>query len=272
MKNYFEYEHFRDIQKYPTCWKSENDWCSPHFHSSIELVYVEKGELTAILNGEALEVTAGELLIVPSYTMHTYQTEAYSVSYVYIIPLDTVPSLKSFLHKKTFPHYILNDAQILAEIIHCMKMAEMTTRESPGKYDQNIIKGYTYVILGIIIKYIGLIDIPENKIASKAQDILVYLQEHFLEPITLENVSSHFGYSKSRFSHIFNQYFGCKLIEYINGLRCYYALELMKENQHTVTEIALTSGFDSTRTFYRAFQKIFAKSPKKYIETMVPSN
>jgi len=271
MKNYFEYEHFRDVQKYPTCWKSEDDWCSPHFHSSIELVYVDRGVLTAILNGETLKITSGQLLIVPSYTMHTYQTEVSSTSYVYIIPLDTVPTLKAILHKKTFPHYTLEDAQILPEIIHCMNMVTMTTIETPGMYEQNIIKGYTYVVLGIIIKYVGLVDVPENKIASKAQDILLYLQEHYLESISLESVASHFGYSKSRFSHIFNQYFGCKLIEYINGLRCYYALELMKDNKQTVTEIALASGFENTRTFYRAFQKIFGKSPKKHIETMVIS-
>jgi len=266
MKNHYEYEHFRDIQQYPTCWASENDWCSPHFHSSIELVYVDTGVLTAILNGETLEITAGQLLIVPSYTMHTYQTKLFSVSYVYIIPLATIPTLKSVLHKKTFLHYILNDSQILPEIIHCMKTVKMMTKESPGLYDQNIIKGYTYVVLGMIIKYVGLIDVPDNKIASKAQDILLYLQEHYLEPLSLECVAGYFGYSKSRFSHIFNQYFGCKLIEYINGLRCYYALELMKDKKHTVTEIALASGFDSTRTFYRAFHKIFGEAPKKYIE------
>ena len=132
-------------------------------------------------------------MIVPSYTVHIYQTKLFSVSYIYAIPLNTVPTLKSILYKKTFPDYVLRDPQILPEIIHCMKTVKTISNGVPDIYDQTIIKGYTYAFLGMIIKHTGLIDIPENKIASKAQDILLYLQEHYLETISLESVADYFG-------------------------------------------------------------------------------
>jgi AraC-like DNA-binding protein len=52
-------------------------------------------------------------------------------------------------------------------------------------------------------------------------------------------------------------------VEYINGLRCRHALELLREKNTTITDIALASGFDSTRTFYRAFQRCFGCTPNE---------
>lgn len=103
---------------------------------------------------------------------------------------------------------------------------------------------------------------------SRIEEILMYLQEHYLEPCCLEDIATYFGYSKSRFSHIFNQYFGCRLVEYINGLRCCYALELIKEKKLSILEVAYESGFESTRTFYRAFQNYYGLTPRKYVSEL----
>jgi AraC-like DNA-binding protein len=264
-----------------------NDYCLPHFHSSIEIVYVISGEIKATLNGQLFNVKQKDFLIVPSYTIHAYTTEVSSKSYIFTIPLDTISSFKSILSKKTFASLLVENPHYCKELIHCLDsictLSELSIIVDDSKEDtsyfvdanlpndmdsllhENTVKGYTYVILGLLIKQVGLIDIQNAKITSLAQDILIYLQDNYLKLLSLEDISDRFGYSKSRFSHIFNQYFGCKLVEYINGLRCRYALELLQEKSTTITEIALASGFDSTRTFYRAFQKCFGCTPSQYL-------
>lgn len=276
--NNFMYEYNRDNKKSPLCWKSINDNCLPHFHSSIEIIYVTSGEIKASLNGQVYVVKQMDFLIVPSYTIHIYTTELSSSSYVFTIPLDTIPSFKATFYKKTFASLLIENPQYGKELKHCLDAIcalPCNTRNLYNKCDlpndsyspvqENIVKGYTYVFLGILVDHIGLIDIPNIKITSLTQEILNYLQDNYLKLVSLEEISEHFGYSKSRFSHIFNEYFGCKLIEYINGLRCRYALELLQEKRATTTDIALASGFDSTRTFYRAFQKCFGCTPSEYL-------
>lgn len=286
----FSYEYYRDHQLLPLCWKSLNDCCLPHFHSSIEIVYVASGEINANLNGQFYCVKEKNFLLVPSYTIHSYTTEFSSKSYIFTIPIDAISSYKSIFYKKTFASLLIESSDYSMELLHCMEAIctlsglSITGRLSetedvttcypaairlPGDMNsllhENTIKGYTYVFLGLLIKQVGLSDIPNTKISTLAQDILIYLQDNYLTVLTLDDISNHFGYSKSRFSHIFNEYFGCKLIEYINGLRCRHALELLLEKKTTITEIALASGFDSTRTFYRAFQKSFGCTPSQYL-------
>lgn len=286
----FSYEYNRDYQLLPLCWKSINNFCLPHFHSSMEIIYVISGEIKANLNGQSYIVKETNFLIVPSYTIHTYTTEISSIMYIFTIPLDAISTYKSTFFKKTFASLLVENSYCCMELLHCMEAicklsnlgvfrrgkAEdatscyLTAICLPGDMNsllkENVIKGYTNVFLGLLIQQVGLIDIPNTKISSLAQEILIYLQDNYLTALSLYDISNHFGYSKSRFSHIFNEYFGCKLIEYINGLRCRFALELLLEKKTTVTDIALASGFDSTRTFYRAFQKCFGCTPSQYLE------
>ncbi len=266
MQNYFCYEYSRDIRKRPVCWKAENNTCGAHFHSSIEFVYVTSGETKAILNGQVFYVKKNQFLIVPSYAIHTYTAEQHSSSYVLTVPLDAIPSYKSVLSKKTFAYLLVEEPSLNKELKHCLDAICSLSSDTDSLNQFNIVKGYTYVFLGFLINHVGLVDISSSKILPLAQDILIYLQNNYLQPLSLEEIAEHFGYSKSRFSHIFNSYFGCALVNYINGLRCRYALELMKEKNNTITEIALASGFESTRTFYRAFKKCFGSTPTGYDE------
>lgn len=269
MRDYFWYEYSRDANILPCCWKTTNDHCLPHFHSSIEIVYVSQGELTATLNGQVLLVQEKHFIVVPSHTIHHYETTAFSSSIVLVFPVDFIPSYKPIFRMKTFASYIAHNSKLHHEMLHCLNSILKSLEIETPPYHKNITKGYIYVLLGLLIDCTGLITIPNNKMTSLAQEILLYLQDHYLNPITLEDTSKYFGYSKSRFSHIFNEYFGCPLIRYINSLRCQHALELIKEKKNSITDIALASGFESTRTFYRAFHNCFGITPQQAADITV---
>jgi AraC-like DNA-binding protein len=261
----FSYEYKRDTNNEILCWKVDNNAFWPHFHSSIEIIHVTSGELKVTLNSQVYLVRQDDFLIIPSYYIHSYATDTQSSAYILLIPLDAIPSYKSTLSKKTFASLLVEKPPNQEELKHCLEAlctALETLKQTAG---DNVIKGYTYVFLGLLIHQAGLVDITDTKMISLAQEILIYLQDNYLKPLKLDEIAKHFGYSKSRFSHIFNEYFNCKLIEYMNGLRCRHAIELLEDKNTTITDIAFASGFDSTRTFYRAFFKSFGCTPNYYI-------
>lgn len=265
MKNIFSYEYSRDNYNQIACWKAENNNCLPHFHSSIEMLYVTDGELKITLNGQVCQVRQNNFLIIPSYFIHSYATDSCSSAYILIVPLDSVPSYKNTLSKKTFATLLVENIPWEKELQHCLDALCNLSSNTGLPAMETVLKGYVYVILGHLINYVGLVDKKDTKMISLAQEILIYLQENYLRPQKLNDIAGHFGYSSSRFSHIFNEFFDCKLVEYINGLRCRHALKLLREKNATITEIALASGFDSTRTFYRAFQKCFGCTPNEAV-------
>lgn len=257
---YGDYEMNRDNDKYPLIWAVKDNSCHPHFHSSIEIVYITDGILKAMINDRSYTVHKNQILISSSYMVHSYSTESYSDSIVLIIPLDFTPSNRT-LAKKVFSRCVYDAKDDDGELLHCIKriLADMDS----GNGNSNIVKGYIYVILGILIDRVGLTEICEDESSNLTKDILVYLQDNFLNKLSLETLAQKFGYSKSRFSHIFNSRFGCGISEYIDLLRCRHAAEMLS-NSAALVDVALDSGFESIRTFYRCFKRCYGTTPSNY--------
>lgn len=255
------YEHSRDSDKYPVCWRTLNDRCMPHFHSSMEFVYVTDGELKASLNGKSYTVKKGQILISPSYTLHYYSTERYSDSIVLIVPLDFIAYYNKIFSQKVFSSWLCSDSAD-GEILHCMRKLE-AEGENDCIANANIARGYIYIILATLIDRVGLVDVPGGQNRYLTRDILVYLQNNYLGSVSLELLAAHFGYSKSRFSHIFNDSFGCSLKEYVNSLRCRHAAGLLVQGTPMI-DVAMSSGFECIRTFYRRFKQCFGVTPTQY--------
>lgn len=260
------YEHARDNYKYPSCWSVKNNSCLPHFHSSIELVYLVDGEQKSNINSGVYTVLKDQLSISSSYMVHSYSTESYSDSIILIVPLDFIPSYRSILSKKAFSQCVYDTKDDEGELLHCMERI-LSEMESDQKSSLTIIKGYIYVILGMLIERVGLADMNEDESSSLTKDILIYLQDNYLEKLSLEMLAQKFGYSKSRFSHIFNKRFGCGISEYIDTMRCRHAA-VMLSNSSTLIDAALNSGFESMRTFYRCFKRCFGVTPSDYRDSL----
>ncbi len=259
------YEHSRDVEKTPSCWRSVNNTCFPHFHSCVEITYVTEGSLDYVLNGHGGTARAGQVIVAPSYTVHYFNTPQSSGSIVLTVPLDYVPSFRKLIARRTFCRLIWDDPDPQSELLHSLeKLTELCTMKG-GNPPELRTKGYLYTVLGILTDCLGLTENEEGTDAFLARDILQYLDQHYRFDVTLETLAARFGYSKSRFSHLFHAYFGCGIPEYINTLRCRSAALLLTQESASLTSAAMNSGFESMRTFYRSFKKSFGISPSEYL-------
>ena len=252
------YEHQRDDMLTTTCWRKRNDFCAPHFHSSIELVYTLSGCLSATVDGQIIELTEGQLLLNSSYTIHSYSTERDAETVIVIIPLPFVPTLQRKLAQHAFASHVYEDTD--GELRRLLTMMHDHWEDSC----EATRKGYSYLLLGLLIDRVGLVEARGSENTGLIKDILIYLQQHYTGDISMQQLARHFGYSKSRFSHLFNEQLGCTLAEYVNSLRCQHASQLLLETNQPVMDIALQVGFECVRTFYRAFKRYYGVTPSQY--------
>lgn len=91
-----------------------------------------------------------------------------------------------------------------------------------------------------------------------------YINQHYQENITLEQVASTSGFSKFHFTRIFKQCMDMTFYEYLNQKRITKAEELLYTTVLSITEIALNSGFSSISAFNRTFKSIKGCSPSEY--------
>lgn len=257
------YELERDDMQTADCFTRTHAGFPAHFHSSIELVYVHSGIMTAIIDGQNYRVPANHLVISSSYSVHVYSTEEgeENEESVIIIPMSNIPSLQKILNKKSFKD-VIYDATNDEEIRAIFQLVPKHWRE----YNHETIKGISYVLMGLLISRVGLCDHPGNQKSNLMRDVLVYLQNNYQQPIRMEHLARHFGYSKSRFSRLFHDHLGCSMIEYLSAIRCRQAALLLLESDMTMLDIALAVGFECLRTFYRAFKNSYQMTPTQYIK------
>lgn len=256
------YEQARDGMAETSCFRSKNNSCLAHFHSSIELVYVLEGTLSAVLDGQRHDVSKGGLLITSGYAVHRYFTEHASDAIFIIIPLSFVPALEKSLANKRFKSPIYREEtgelSVLIPLIH--KRWESLGLEAR--------RGFSQLVLGMLTDRVGLDAVPSQAPAGLMRSMLVYLQENCAGRIPMDQVAHHFGYSRSRLSHLFRDNFGCSYTEYTNSLRCRRAAQLLTNSDLGQLEVSLATGFECIRTFYRAFRKCYGMTPRQYARSL----
>lgn len=97
-----------------------------------------------------------------------------------------------------------------------------------------------------------------------ANMLLVYLEGHFREEITLSQLSTQFRSSPSHLSRIFKKRIGIGIIEYINHLRIEAACKLLRTTDWTASQIALDVGYEEIPYFFRRFRRELRTSPLEY--------
>lgn len=93
---------------------------------------------------------------------------------------------------------------------------------------------------------------------------LSYINEHFRESITIEQLAEASHLSKSYFMSCFKNAAGVGAIEYINQIRVKAVCERLRAGGGNISEIAFECGFANLANFNRQFKRQVGASPKEY--------
>lgn len=95
-------------------------------------------------------------------------------------------------------------------------------------------------------------------------------QQLFLDPEFSREKFIRLGLiNKNKVGQLLQQYANTNLNGYINNLRLEYALELIRTQPDVpVKAVAIDSGFNNARTFYRLFQAKYGKTPAEYKDSL----
>ncbi len=233
-----------------------------HFHSQIELYFVDEGEMEIYVNNKGKVVHEGEMSVALSYDAHSYKTPSHSKSSVFIIPIYMCEEFVKAIEHKRVTNPFITDKIVVSKIKSLVKEIDFTAT------NEIKLTGYIYLILGLVMENIGFEPSQELLNPDLSSKILFYINENFTKDISLSSLASEFGYSESYLSRYFKSYFNISLNQYITIIRLKNALMLMHEKKNTLTYCAFESGFGSMRTFYRVFSEEFGCSPKEYMKKM----
>lgn len=263
MEAYFEI--VREFDKKVSFIINKNADCSAHFHSNIEIFYVVSGCIDATVRGIQRKLTAGDIAIAGSYEPHSFSTVGSSELHVWLFPAEMVPAFISLTNDKMLAQPFLSKRPRTQELV-----ANMTQlRKYVDAENSMTAKGYMYAILGILQEELGF----SSKNSYKQSDILIqkilmYIEAHYREELTLTEISRHFGYNKDYISKIINHHIHCGFNRYINVLRARNARNLIENSDKSLDEICFLSGFGCMKSFRRAFSDYYDQTPRDYQKSL----
>lgn len=111
--------------------------------------------------------------------------------------------------------------------------------------------------------YLDFFEEGNRKSVTPIDLAISFMENHFSEKISLEDIASFSGISVSGLCHKFKKAYGKTVIEHLLSLRLEWARGYLEANPSSLTkDVARLSGFDDTSYFCHAFKKKYKKSPR----------
>lgn len=95
-----------------------------------------------------------------------------------------------------------------------------------------------------------------------------YIQEHYSEPVTLNEVAENIYVSTFYISRMFKKELGKSFVDYLNDVRIEKAKELLKDIKYKTYEVAEIVGISDPHYFSKLFKKYSGMTPSEYRETI----
>jgi AraC-like DNA-binding protein len=249
-----------------------------HWHDELELIYVKKGAGIVTVDFREYHVKAPCLLLILPRQLHSIeQKDTLSIEYEniifhpslllsrqadvtatdFLLPLIdgqiTVPTLFT----PVYPYY----TDVIAPIDACDEIGK--TR--PQGYEL-FIKSQLYYFFFILNNRCRNLTAPKSnyKALEKMKLVLKYIENNYMEKITIAEIAATVDFSESHFMRYFKETMGVSFVGYLKDYRLTMAARLLTSSDSSVLDIAAEVGFDNLSYFNRAFKEKYQMTPRQF--------
>lgn len=250
-----------------------------HWHEEMELIVIKKGQGTVSVDFHTETVSAGDIVLIFPGQLHSIeQQDSFHMEYENILFLPSLcisgeddlcaarfimPLMNREILTETFLTPVLT---WYGEASGCIAAIDTLCAAHPEGY-QLALKSQLFQFFYLLIsnqKNRDSLSVPKKKSLQKLKTILKYIEEHYAEPLSVEQMASVSYYSKSHFMKFFKNCMGNSFIDYLNDYRLSIAARLLITTDDAVLDIAQDTGFENLSYFNRLFKRKYQKTPTQY--------
>lgn len=172
----------------------------------------------------------------------------------------------SFQNKLRSIHIIrLNDNPDLAQNVITYLEHMLSVEKKENAFHGVEIRIHLYEMFMTLCQHINIVSSSGlTKSMDKMSLACNFITENCNQPLTLDDVAAHLGFSPCYFSRVFKQTTGVNFVEYMALQRVRRAESLLADSNLSITEVAYRSGFKSISTFNRVFRQTKGCPPSDY--------
>lgn len=238
--------------------------CARHLHYNIEIAFLYSGKTDVSVDNESIALAeGGDVILVFPNQIHCFSTKISERHILIMADPQILPEFSSLftdhLPKSNIIKGAANDPELRALI---EKISELSTH-SNEPYKDIILRGYLLSFLGMLFDKTEFKKINAEDIHAIGS-VMNYCIKHYAENLSLDVLERKLHINKYYISHIMNQKLNMGFNDYVNSIRISSACKKLTESNLPITEISEAVGFNTVRTFNRAFAKHMGMSPRDY--------
>lgn len=263
--------------------KSYLNWIRWHWHEEMELLIIDQGMAVVSTDDDTYHIKPGQGLIINQNIMHCIHAQnqgnctfhslvfhpdfifGHKSSYLqtqYLLPIQNYRQFKAFPLDGSAPwhEHMLRTLKEIIEINMTKNFGyEITT------------KGYLCLFWAELIRQLPQ---PETAFVprtspdeQRVKEAMLYIRMHHAKPLTLKEIADSIHVSKSECCRCFSRTLQMSPFEYLMKYRIYESAKKLKDPKEkfsSITELALSVGFNNPSYFNKLFKKFLGCTPTYY--------
>lgn len=249
-----------------------------HWHKDLEFILIKKGNMTYNVNGELIELSEGNGIMVNSRQLHYgFSPEHRECDFICVLLSPELLSgnewfyqnyIEPVIENTQYPYLYLGKEEWSRSILEKLDKlySFFTVQLEQGLPYFELIDEFLS-IMKMLYENLDVKNYGKTKASNELtslKSMMTYIEEHFTQRITLENIASSGNCCKSRCSLLFKKYLRETPMTYTIRLRLRKSLAALLESDKSITEIAYEYGFCGVSYYCETFQKYYGTSPLRY--------
>lgn len=251
-----------------------------HYHNDFELNLVLNTSGKRIINASVEQYNDIDLVLAGPYVLHSWKdkTKRYEASNAQVV---TLQFHKDFLDQCTLNRKPLTN---IKKLLKDSYRGVLFSKDTAEKIKNRLINLHSMNGFTAFTEFLSILNdlslAPGRRLLSSAAvnfeknrhghdrlgKLFKYIEQHFDTDISASKAASIICMTPSAFSHYFKKHTSMTFVDYLNDYRLGKVINMLTENDLSVSEIAGRNGFFNLQSFYRIFKKKIGCIPMKYRE------
>ena len=254
-------------------WYSDIPWrYETHDHSAVEILLTLEGMVTYTIEDKIYQVRKGEILIVPPDTLHSLTMGEGSSRYLFLFESDAIMTMRDIKSMATYfhkPFHLRDGSDAHVRIRELLLRAREAYEKREMMWNTMCYSCILRVYATLGQRYLSGIkprtgDNMRNMDSEVINAVMTYINNHYREELSLEDVAKFAGFSRYYFSRSFKRQTGYSFKDYLCQKRLQVAMDLLIRTNRSMRDVAIESGFGSVATFNRVFREKKGCTPTQY--------
>ena len=247
-----------------------------HEHIEFEIVYILNGSIDFYINDQVIRLKSKEVIIINPAVPHAVtfpeSTARHLLLQFKLTDIFDMTGVSDFKYLSAFILGKNKDFSVMnGENTEFKKVLLSIVKEYSEKKTayEIAVKALLYQMMTLLFRSDIITPTDIGSFASvqdleKIHTALRYIEKNYDKPVSLAELCEISNYEYHYFCRLFRRCTGKTFVQYLNFIRLHVARRLILTTDHSITDIAVQSGYGNFSYFNRMFKAQFGQSPSVY--------